>query len=271
MPKLFCFLALLVASVATSETVCADDVLAFWGWETHADFTSDPNKQDYLADVDNTASGGANLQAFLGDPANLDDNGGGGWETYTSSTSGITYNPTDTLKYDDLKGGGSDFDIAGTVIFDIDKNDGAGVVQDDFGNDALMYITLDTTGYQNVRYRFGIESEPNDLASSYDVFYRVGGSGTWFREAADNNIDITSDYVVFDADNSQASLALRSLSNAINNQSQVEIIISDFAEFGNGEMEIDNLEIVATAIPEPGSLVLIALISLPMGIVRRRS
>jgi hypothetical protein len=271
MSKIISSFALLAAFLASSQTAFAqDEVLAFWGWESHADFTSDPSKQDYAADVDNTASGSAILQAFLGDPANLDDNGGGGWETYTSATSGITYNPTDTLKYDDLKGGGADFDIGGTTLFDIDKNDGAGAVQDDFGNDALMYLVFDTTGYQNVRYRFGIESEPDDLAASYDVFFRVGGSGTWFRDVADNNIDISGDYVAFDADNSQASLALRSFNSSINNQSLVEIIVSDFAELGNGEMEIDNFEIVATAIPEPGSLALIALLAFPLGVKRRR-
>lgn len=271
MSKLVCSFALLAALLTSSTTVCAQDVLAFWGWETHEDFTGDPNKQDYLAEVDITASGGANLQAFLGDATELDDNGGGGWETYTSATSGITYNPTDTLKFDDLRGGGDDFDIAGQVIFDIDRNDGAGAVEGDFGNDALLYITLDTTGFQDLNYRFGIESEPDNLAASYDVFYRVGGTGTWFRGVNDNNIDISGDYVQFDADNSQASLALRGLTSAIDNQSQVELIFSDFAELGNGELEIDNFEIIATAVPEPGTLALIALLSIPLGITRRRN
>ena len=270
MSKLFYSFTLLAALLASSETACADNVLAFWGWENHADFTDDPNRQDYLAEVDNTASGGANLQAFLGVAAELDNNGGGGWETYTSATSGITYQPTDTLKFDDLRGPGDDFDINGQTSFNVDRNDGLGAVEDDFGNDALLYLTFDTTGFQDVRYRFGIESEPGDLASSYDVFYRVGGVGTWFRSPNDNNIDITDDYVPFDADNAQASLELRSFSAAINNQSQVEIIINDFAEFGNGELEIDNFEIIATAIPEPGSFALIALLSFSLSTVRRR-
>jgi hypothetical protein len=269
---LFAFTTIAIApSLSHAQT---DQVIAFWGWESDYDFTENPNKQDFLADVDNTVSGAANLQAFLGDADELDDNGGGGWETYVSPTSGVSYGPSRTLKFDDVAGGGDDFDIGGVNSFLIDKSDGAGPLADDFGNDGLMYITLDTTGYSDIRYRFAIESTPLNgdgepiLATSYDLFYRVGGVGTWFRDAEDNNVDITDDYVPFDDDNSQASLAYRSINDAISNQSFVEIIISDFNEFGNGELEIDNIEFIG--VPEPSSLGVLGVLATAFVARRRR-
>lgn len=91
-------------------------VVAFWGFADSYDFTENPNKQDFAADVDATLAGDASLQAYLGNADELDDNGGG-FVPYTSATSGVTYDPTRTLKYDDLRGGGDDFDLGGSRRF----------------------------------------------------------------------------------------------------------------------------------------------------------
>lgn len=264
------FVFLSVAMIACSVSD-AQDVVAFWGWENDYDFSATaPNKMDFGGDVDNTAAGNANMQIFLGDAANLDHNGGGGFVPYTSPVSGLTYGPSRTAKWDDLKGGGDDFDIGGTSSFLVDKNDGAGAVAGDFGNDALMYIFFDGTGYGDFEFRFDAESTPGDLAESFDVFYRVGGSGTWFRDADQNNIALSyMEYDPVDPENQFADSGFISLNSALNNQSQIEIIVSDFAEFGNNEFELDNFEIIAVAVPEPSSAFAIVALSMA-GLIKRR-
>ncbi|QEG23874.1 PEP-CTERM sorting domain-containing protein [Mariniblastus fucicola] len=268
---LTCFAASLTIALISLSTANADDVVAFWGWTNDYDFSATaPTKMDFAGDVDNTVAGDANLQIFLGDAANFDHNGGGGFVSYTSAASGITYDPTRTAKWDDLKGGGDDFDIGGNSSFMVDKNDGAGALADDFGNDALMYLTIDGSGYQDFQFRFDIESTPGDLAESFDVFYRVGGNGTWFRDTAQNNIPLSyMDYPTADPENQFADSGFISLNSMLNNQSQIEIIVSDFAEFGNSELEIDNFEITAVAVPEPTSGVLLIVLA-TAGLVQRR-
>jgi len=262
----FVFLTFTMIACSVSN---AQDVVAFWGWENDYDFSATaPNKMDFGVDAGTDTS--ANMQMFLGDATNLDHNGGGGFVPYTSPISGATYGTSRTAKWDDLKGGGDDFDIGGTTSFMVDKNDGMGALADDFGNDALMYIVFDGTGYQDFEFRFDIESTPGDLAESFDVFYRVGGSGTWFRDPSQNNIALTyMDYTPVDLENQFADSGYVSLNSALNNQSQIEIIVSDFAELGNSEMEIDNFEIIAVAVPEPTSA--IAVLALGMvGLIKRR-
>lgn len=248
---------------STMTSVCAArEVVAFWGFADEYDFDTNPNKQDFAAEVDTTVSGDANLEAFLGVADALDNNGGGGFVSYTSPVSGATYGPTRTLKFDDLKGGGDDFDIDGLSTFTVDKNDGAGsIAGEDFGNDALVYITLDGTGFADFQIRFDIEGTPGDLPSTFDIFYRVDGlSGTWYREADQNNIGLTFvDYDPVDPENMYANSGVIDLSSLLDNAASIEIILNDFAENGNGEMELDNIEITATPlmVPEPGTVALL--------------
>lgn len=232
------------------------EVVAFWGFAEDYDYTANPSKQDFAADVDATASGNANLQAFLGNADELDDNGGDGFVEYTSPTSGMIYAPTRTVKWDDLKGGGDDFDINGTDSFLVDKLDGDGPQSDDFGNDALLYLQLDGSGYADFQLRFDILGTIGDLPSSFDIFYRVDGpDGTWFRDPSQNNVPLAfEDFVPADDTDQLADSGMLSLSPALNNADSIELLISDFAENGNNEMHIDNLELVATAIPEPSTM-----------------
>lgn len=265
------FVFLTVSMIACSVSN-AQEVVAFWGWEDDYLFSDTDTKFDFAGDVDNTATGNANLQAFLGNPDNFDSNGGGGFVPYTSPVSGQTFEPTRTVKWDDLRGGGDDFDINGQTIFSVDTNNGAGVIDRDFGNDALLYVVFDGTGFQDFEFRFDAESTPGDLAESFDVFYRVGGSGTWFRDADQNNIGLTyQDFPTPDPENQFADSGFISLNSALNNQSQIEIIVSDFAEFGNDEFEIDNFEIIGfAAVPEPASSMVLLAIGFTAMTRRRR-
>lgn len=263
-------LSTLLAASVISFSAQAVEVVAFWGFEDDYDtMGAAVSKIDFAADVDNTSSNDANLQAFLGNADNLDQNGGGGFG-YTSPTSGIAYGGTRSVKFDDVRGGGNDFDILGVSSFSIDRNDDLGVLAgEDFGNDGLIYITLSTLGFNDLSIRFDIESTPGFLAESFDLFYRVGGSGTWFRDSDQNNIPITG-YTSVDADNSIAESGSISLNSLLANQASVEIIINDFAEFGNNELELDNFEIIGEVVPEPSSALLSAFGMLALLGRRRR-
>ena len=193
-PALLAATCFLFPSQANAQT----DVIAFWDFGTDFDFADGfdgPNAQDFPASefgVDNTVSNNANFQAFLGDAANLDCNGGGGFVSYTSPVSGITVGPSRTVKWDDLRGGGDDFDINGQTIFNVIRGDND-AAEDDFGNDALIYLTFDATGFQDLQFRFDIEGTPGQpdpnnpnaeiedtLPTQFDVFIRTTGpNGTW--------------------------------------------------------------------------------------------
>jgi len=269
----FLSLALLLAACGLNlnHANAQTDVVAFWGFAQNFDFddgADGPNFQDHLADVDNTVAGGANLQTYLGDAGDLDDNGGGGFTSYTSPVTGATFGPSRTIRWTDLSGPGDDFSIAGQSLFNVDFNDDLGPISgEDFGNDALVYITLDGTGFQDFQFRFDIEGTPFDpnpdidpvtglpgepesfLPDEVDVFYRTTGpGGTWFR--AFNNFDLT--FLPFDPANPDNQAGDTGgyvpLDAALNNASQIEIIFSDFDSDGNGELELDNIEIVANAI-----------------------
>jgi len=243
------------------------DVIAFWDFGTDFDFDDGgdgPNTQDFAASefgVDNTVSNNANFQAFLGNAGNLDNNGGSGFMSYTSPVSGITVGPSRTVRWTDLRGGGDDFDINGQTLFNVMRGENP-AEEDDFGNDALIYLTLDATGFQDLQFRFDIEGTPpaqpdpndpnaeieNTLPNEFDVFIRITGpDGTWFRPDELNNIDIEFfDYEPVDPENQFGETGFISLGPALDNVSQIEIIINDFD--GNDEMEIDNFEIVGNSI-----------------------
>ena len=245
------------------------DVIAFWDFRADFDFSDGfdgPNLQDFPATefgVDNTASNNANFQAFLGNAANLDNNGGSGFVPYSSPVSGITVGPSRAVKWDDLRGGGVDFDINGQTIFNVMRGDNP-AAEDDFGNDALIYLTLDATGFQDLQFRFDIEGTPgqpdpnnptaeieNTLPTQFDVFIRTTGpNGTWFRPDELNNIQIEFfDYDPVDPENQFGETGYISLGSALDNASQVEIIFNDFdGETANDEMEIDNFEIVGNLV-----------------------
>jgi hypothetical protein len=269
--RILAIATVLLAQLGLASHLMARDVIAFWGFEDSYDFATNPNKQDFLADA-GTQAGTANLQAYLGNAGNLDNDGGTGSVSYTSPTSGLTYDETFTLKFNDLAGGGNDFDIGGVTSFQVDKNDGAGPLADDFGNDALVYITLDGTGYEDFEIRFDIEATPASLPTTFDIFFRTGATGgVWYRKTVQNNIALTFvDYSTPDPENKHANSGVISLSSILNGASPIEIILNDFSENGNDEMELDNIEITANrTVPEPGSLVLLAVAALSVAGRRR--
>jgi len=150
-------------------------------------------------------------------------------------------------------------------------------VEDDFGNDALIYVLLDGTGFQDFQFRFDLEGTPNDpldpadqvLPEDFNISYRVTGpDGVFFLE---NNVELFQ-VGLPDEENENQRLntgeGYFSLSSALDNASTIEIVINDFD--GNDELEFDNFEIVANVIsvPEPSSASLVMLVC--MGVASRR-
>ena len=319
--RLFAFTAFLLTILCSNVNLAnaQTDVVAFWhfndepdppgGYDfreavTDQDDLGTPGRFSLNADLNNTVDpmAGAVVEVFLGNAGNLDGNGGGGFSYISPVSGGLSVGETRTIKFDDLRGGGDDFDIGGNALFTIDTGDGP-VAGEDFGNDALLYFTLDGTGFQDFELRFDTEGtpfndEPDDpavpepfLPSGFDIFYRTTGpDGTWFRESDQNNIPlITNGRPPTDEDNQDLFIDANadgvinldangtpneyvSLASALDNASSIEIIITDFEEDGDGELEIDNIEIVANAIaiPEPTSTGLIALAFLGLASRRRR-
>lgn len=298
MPFLVLAFALFVGSVSVCNQVQGQtDVVAFWHFDDQPDGGYDfrdqieaddlagrPGKFALQADVDNTV-GTASLEAFLGNAGNFDGNGGGGFRGYTSPVSGETFGETRTIRWEDSAGGGGDFFVGTDVnnnVFTIDTNDGMGPQDNqDFGNDALIYLSLDGTGFEDFQLRFDLEGTPNDplapetqlLPTTFDIFYRTTGEGgVWFRESFQNNIPLTASAV--DPANPDNQIldtgGFVSLASALDNASSIEIIINDFN--GNEELEFDNLEVVANAIaiPEPASASLIAMVGIALVGRRRR-
>ncbi len=283
---LFTFTAFLICSIGLISRVDAQtepEVVAFWHFEGF-DFRDEldlipediAGRFDVEADIDNTAAGNAVLQAFLGDATQLDGNGGGGFAPYTT-VSGETFGETRTIRFDDSRGGGQDFfigDDPNNNTFLVDQNDGEGAVEDDFGNDALLYVVFDGTGFQDFQFRFDLEGTPNDpldpdnqiLPEDFDISYRItGAGGVFFQE---NNVELFQVGPPTDEENQRLNTGEGhfALSSALNNASTIEIIINDFD--GNDELEFDNFEIIATAIPEPSSASLVMLVC--MGVASRR-
>ena len=250
----------LLSLMAVGSASAASTVVARWTFDADFEFI-DTTKQTFSPETDSTGGAPAMATAFIGDFANFDSNGGGGNLGFTSEVDGMNFAPSRTIKWDDLKGGGVDFDIGGITEFSVDKNDGAGPLPDDFGNDALIYLTLDSTNYQNLEIRFDVEGTPGDLPETFDLFYRIGGAGnTWQRDVDANNIGLTfQDFDPVDLENQFARSGQISLNGALDGASQVEIILNDFADLGNNEMEIDNIEISGDLVPEPSSALLILL------------
>ena len=282
---LFAFSTFLICSVGLiSRAHAQTDVVAFWhfeGFDVRDELDLIPEdiagRIEVEADVDNTA-GTAVLQAFLGDATALDGNGGGGFVPYTSPVSGESFGETRTIRFDDSRGGGQDFfigDDPNNNTFLIDEGQGEGPVVDDFGNDALLYVLFDGTGFRDFQFRFDLEGTPNDpldpdnqiLPEDFNISYRITGpDGVFFLE---NNVELFQVGLPDELNENQrlnTGEGYFSLSSALDNASTIEIVINDFD--GNDELEFDNFEIVATSIPEPSSASLLMLVC--MGVASRR-
>ena len=200
-----------------------------------------------------TQSGSANLEGYIGNPEKDD-------EQNLSATS-------NRLTWLDLKGGGDDWEDprTGSPTVVVDK---AGTIDPnyDFGNDALIYITLDGTGLSNfaISIEAVLDSDPEDHVTSMDFFYRVSTSNdTWYRPADMNNVGWTT------TSGNGASLTNFSLPTALAGQPNIELVIADFAEGdGNNFLAIGPLTIAA--VPEPSTAIMVGLGLVGLAAVGRR-
>jgi hypothetical protein len=124
------------------------------------------------------------------------------------------------------------------------------------GPDAEWILTINTTGWKDIAIRWDYRSEETP---SFDLHYRVGGSGAWGSILADWRITADDAWHPFSYDLSFIS--------QIEGQPIVEFRVEDMELLGNGRFIFDNLEL--TGVPEPCSFVLLALGSLALTGKRR--
>lgn len=155
--------------------------------------------------------------------------------------------------YDDNGGNGVAFTDAGGNSHDAGQalhwGDVSGTT-----DDAYVIITIDTTGWQDMAIRWDYKSDNTGTKKgpvSFDLDYQVG-AGDWISIL--DNYAITRDDLWYEFSYDLSSLT------AINNQSSVQIRIDDLNENDlNGDYWQDNVQLTGTAIPEPLSVVFLAL------------
>lgn len=183
--------------------------------------------------------------------------------------------------------GGNAFSQSGFdgIPSSISVSDGKSMAWDDVAkkgdNDAEFFITFSTLGLTNVKISFDIEgnSPPDDGIASYDVKYDFNTlvdvtdpnpdvTGTIKDFDGGNSADFLNNQVVPTGTNSGFQRVSIDFGSALDNQSFVAVRFDDFKE--NDAMSIDN--VLVTAIPEPGTLLLVALTGLAAfaGLRRRK-
>ena len=116
------------------------------------------------------------------------------------------------------------------------------------GPDAYWIMTINTTGWQDMTIRWDYKAWEEET-DSFDLDYRVGGSGDWTEIV--NNESIVGDKTYHSWSYDLSGIA------AIENQAIVEFRMDDLDRHGNKKFAFDNLELVG--VPEPCSIALLAL------------
>ena len=127
------------------------------------------------------------------------------------------------------------------------------------GDDASWIVTIDTTGWQDLSFYFDYKAWESST-TTLDFDYSLDGGVTWISILDDTTITADKAYHSFSYDLSSIT--------ALNNQSSVMLRIDDLDEYGNGKFAFDNLQITGTVVPEPLTLMFLAIGA--AGIVRRK-
>jgi hypothetical protein len=139
----------------------------------------------------------------------LIDNNGINGTAYTD-ISGTNHNAGNAISWDDIKGTGAD---------------------------AELVIDLNSGGWNNMYMRFNYKSE---TANSFDIDYSIDGGANWTQII--NNSSLTDDGFV---NWSSKTINLSSFT-ILNNQSNLQIKISDLSNNGNDQFAFDNIEFYGT-------------------------
>jgi hypothetical protein len=157
--------------------------------------------------------------------------------------------------YDADGGNGVAFTDAGGNSHDAGQALHWGDVSKSGGNDAYIIIAIDTTGWQDMSIRWDYESDNSGGKQGpvrFDLDYAVG-SDDWTNIL--NNEAITRDGAWHEFSYDLSSLT------AINNQSSVQFRINDIKEddIKDGDYWQDNVQLTGASVPEPLSIVFLAL------------
>ncbi len=116
------------------------------------------------------------------------------------------------------------------------------------GQDAEWVLTINTTGWRDMTIRWDYKAWQIET-DSFDLDYRLGGSGDWIEIVNNENIIADGIYHGWSYD--------LSFITPIENQSIVEFRMYDLDRHGNGKFAFDNLEL--TGVPEPWTIVLLGI------------
>jgi len=232
--------ALVIAALAGLCLGSPAQAITVAEWNFPSGPTSPVNSYTWQADA-GSLSGSASLEAYIG-AAEKD-----GEQNLNAENGQVTWL--------DLKGGGDDWDDPRTGSPNVEVDKDGTVETTDFGNDALVYLVLDGTGLSNFTISIDalLDSDSDKHVTSMDFFYRVSAtSNIWYRPAGYNNVGWTS------TSGDDASLVNFSLPTALNGESNIELVIADFAEEdGNGFLGLGPVTI--EAVPEPTTALLLGL------------
>ena len=232
--------ALVIAALAGLCLGSPAQAITVAEWNFPSGPTSPVNSYTWQADA-GSLSGSASLEAYIG-AAEKD-----GEQNLNAENGQVTWL--------DLKGGGDDWDDPRTGSPNVEVDKDGTVETTDFGNDALVYLVLDGTGLSNFTISIDalLDSDSDKHVTSMDFFYRVSAtSNIWYRPAGYNNVGWTT------TSGDDASLVNFSLPAALNGESNIELVIADFAEEdGNGFLGLGPVTI--EAVPEPTTALLLGL------------
>lgn len=233
-----------------TNTIQAQQLISFWNFNDGFDLRSEDEAGEpiFPAQIVHNASAGSGV--IYQQRADIDGNGKGG-NSYVNA------------------------------LFEIDGADGQSIAWDDVSksgpNDAELFITFSTTGFENIEISFDARGNADDGIVSYDVKYDTnpledivfegntikdfaGGNSIDFAEDADL-LTSPTDFLRFTIDLSSESLA--------NDQSFFALRLDDIEN--NDDFRLDNFLVTGTAIavPEPSSAGLV-IIGCAATLLRRR-
>lgn len=201
-----CFIMSVIPVLGQAPT---NYVLTIWTFDKDQQYKAD---KDIVADVTHST-----VTPTLKMDGGLIDNAGASGTSYTDICN-TKYESTGAIEWEDVRG------------------DDDNIVEDD----AQLELTVDTTDWESLAFRFYYES---DNTRSFDLSYHLG-DGKWKLVADDVVIDASSKW-------SNIEVGLQDEPD-IENRSLVVFLVHDFTrESGRGKLRMDNIAVVGKRISAP--------------------
>ncbi|MFP4156760.1 MAG: PEP-CTERM sorting domain-containing protein [Opitutales bacterium] len=244
-------LTLAAGSLLAALPVSGQNVIAFWDFNDGYDFAND------VPQIVHGASLGSGT--LYQQRADTDGNGKGGnafsQSGFDGSISSINVSDGKSMAWNDIAKSGA--------------------------NDAEIFITFATSGFQDIEISFDIEGNDGAGIATYDVKYDFNElvdvtdpgdvSGTIKDFDGGNSTDFLNNTSAPGGINDPEAFVRESIAfgSALDDQSFVAVRLDDFQD--NDKMSIDNVLVTGTVVPEPASFgTLAGALALGFAALRRR-